>query len=473
MTHTYLPMKIYDRQWADALMSGQIFMRPLADFGCWRVLDQKDLGGEALNNQFRGDIGEGIIRNISPDEKDSFFDALPEELGDHLLGKYYIAEEEKHTRVFSMAKLEYDTERKCYRLLDEKMRQFGDTAVIITNPEEFYQRIVRAYITAFPDRYLVEIGEIVYKDIWKDFGEWGVFAKEQKYSWQKEVRLAARLRPDIVVLPNAPKPEPVLLDIGALADIALEVPVEDLLNGKLPPELQAPELLRKIESCQPKSPGLTDTGKLIAGDFGAIYPDQEWISYWTDRLKLKDDWEPVTLLEKAAPQGKELPRLAFFQKQGQGKLFFHYQTIEIHEDETFTSGLLELVLEALEERFRDRYAPLCSWFHFNLGETGKKYEDKLQIGESFSRQQGDNVQTYCLEKLGLKYRNIFGLDSFDSCWRVSCQFNRQHPVSIDIAEGDNGLAGTKRFFTEAEKQAGEVYTQLEKGEDVYEQFHRL
>lgn len=301
MTHTYLPMKIYDRQWADKLMSGQVFMRPLAEFGSWRVLEQKDLGGEALNNQFRGDIGEGIIRNIGPDEKDAFFDALPEDLRDHLLGKYYIAEEEKHTRVFSMAKLEYDTERKCYRLPDEKMRQFGDTAVIITNPEEFYQRVVRAYMTALPDRYLVEVGEIVYKDIWNDFGEWGVFAKEQKYSWQKEVRLAARLRPDIVALPDAPKPEPVLLDIGALAGIALEISVEDLLNGKLPRELQEPELLRKIESCQPKSPGLTDTGKLIVGDFGAIYPNQDWISYWTDRLKLRDDWEPVTLPEKAAP----------------------------------------------------------------------------------------------------------------------------------------------------------------------------
>lgn len=133
----------------------------------------------------------------------------------------------------------------------------------------------------------------------------------------------------------------------------------------------------------------------------------------------------------------------------------------------------ESVLEALEERFCGRYAPVCSWFHFNLGETGKKYEDKLQIAESFGRQQGDNVQTYCLEKLGLKYRNIFGLDSFDSCWRVSFQINRQQPVNLDLAEGGNSLTGKKRFFTEAEKQAGEVYTKLEKGEDVYEQFHRL
>lgn len=473
MTHTYLPMKIYDRQWADALMSGQVFMRPLADFGSWRVLEQKDLGGETLNNQFRGDIGEGIIRNIGPDERDVFFDSLPEDLKDHVLGKYYIAEEEKHTRIFSMAKLEYDTERKCYQLPDEKIRQFGDTAVIITNPEEFYRRLAGAYMTAFPDRYIVEMGEVVYKDICKDFGEWGIFAKEQKYGWQKEVRLAARLRPDITVLPNAPKPEPAVVNVGSLADIALEVPVEDLLNGKLPPELQAPELLWKIEVCQLKKPGLTDRGKLIAGDFGKIYPDQTWISYWSERLNLKDNWEPVTLLERAAPQGKELPRLAFFQKQGQGKLFFHYQTIEIHENETFTCGLLELVLEALEERFRGRYAPLCSWFHFNLGEAGKKYEDKLQIVESFSRQQGDSLQTYRLEKLGLKYRNIFGLDLFDMCWRVSCQFNRQYPVNIDMAEGDSRLEETRRFFMEVETQAQAVCTQLQKGEDVYEQFHCL
>lgn len=472
MIHTYLPMKIYDRRWADALMQGQVFMRPLAEFGSWRISEQKDLGGEALNNEFRGDVGEGIIRNLRPDEKDDFFEALPEDLKGHILGKYYIAEEEKHTRIFSMAKLEYDPEGNRYLLPNERMREFGDTAVIIVNPEEFYRRLTGACMKAFPDRYIVEMGEITYKDIGKDFGEWGVFAKERKYSWQKEVRLAARLRPDIVVMPNAPKPEPILLEIGSIADIALAMPVEDLLNGKLPPKLQAPELLRKIETCKPKGQGLTDKGKLIAGDFGAIYPDQSWISYWTERLKL-EEWEPVTLLESAVPQGKELPRLAFFHRQGRGKLFFHYQAVEIRENGTFTSGLSELVLEALEERFCGRYAPLCGWFCFNLGEAGKTYEDKLQIAESFSRQQGDILQTFRLEKLGLKYRNIFGLDLFDLCWRVCCQFHLQYQAGTGVAEGGRTLEETKRFFMETERQAESVYMQLEKGADVYEQFHRL
>ena len=55
-----LPVKILEKQWAEKLLDGSVFMRSLYDF---RIMD----------NSFRGDINEGILRNINPKIGDSFF----------------------------------------------------------------------------------------------------------------------------------------------------------------------------------------------------------------------------------------------------------------------------------------------------------------------------------------------------------------------------------------------------------------
>ena len=53
MNHMYLPVKVLDRQWADELMQGYVYMRALEDFGGWRIMEGGAMGGEDLNNDFR------------------------------------------------------------------------------------------------------------------------------------------------------------------------------------------------------------------------------------------------------------------------------------------------------------------------------------------------------------------------------------------------------------------------------------
>ena len=50
----FIPVKITDRKWAEHLLDGEVFMRPLHEFGSWNEKRE-----EAVANQLRGDIHEG------------------------------------------------------------------------------------------------------------------------------------------------------------------------------------------------------------------------------------------------------------------------------------------------------------------------------------------------------------------------------------------------------------------------------
>ena len=132
----YLPIKVMDKKWADELMQGHVFMRPVEEFQKAALSDKKE-----LNNNFRGDVGEGILRNLAPEDRDPFYDGFPDEAKKAMIQRWYLDVGERKTRIFSMARLEYDSEKKAYKAIDDRFFQFGDTAVVITNPAEFYRRL--------------------------------------------------------------------------------------------------------------------------------------------------------------------------------------------------------------------------------------------------------------------------------------------------------------------------------------------
>ena len=177
MNHMYLPVKVLDRQWADELMQGHVYMRALEDFGGWRIMEGGAMGGEDLNNDFRGDVAEGFARNLAPGEPDPIFDNFPQDFKDAMIQRGFIDDAERETRIFSMTRLMYDAETKSYKKLPAELSQFGDTAVIITDPAAFYQRVVAFYHRLYETSFVVEVGEIAYKDIFRDYGDWGLYTK--------------------------------------------------------------------------------------------------------------------------------------------------------------------------------------------------------------------------------------------------------------------------------------------------------
>lgn len=59
----FIPVRILEKEWAERFLSGEIFMRKNANFGTWNRLLMND--DKEINNNYRGDLREGIIENIA------------------------------------------------------------------------------------------------------------------------------------------------------------------------------------------------------------------------------------------------------------------------------------------------------------------------------------------------------------------------------------------------------------------------
>lgn len=138
----FIPVKITDRQWAEKLLDGDVFMRPLSEFGSWgKVEKHRD---KQLNNNFRGDIREGTSAVFSAVQDCGYLDNVDPELRKVIKQINVIEDEVQFFRIFSLYCMEYDIEHDFFFTPDPRIRSFGDTAVIIKDAPEFIERMGKA-----------------------------------------------------------------------------------------------------------------------------------------------------------------------------------------------------------------------------------------------------------------------------------------------------------------------------------------
>lgn len=142
----------------------------------------------------------------------------------NIKGAAYIPflDQDKYTHIYSMSLFLADTQEP----FDERVREFGDTVIVIFDINEFIKRIIVAlkeqnlYAKAKPVTYL-------------DYKEhtWliDVFNKSKEYNFQKEWRIALRK--------NDNKDKPYVLNIGCIKDIAKKKNIVDFKNVKKDHEL--------------------------------------------------------------------------------------------------------------------------------------------------------------------------------------------------------------------------------------------
>jgi hypothetical protein len=99
--------------------------------------------------------------------------------------------------------------------VDSRNQNFGDTFVVVTQPEAFLQRINR---TAEVLGYAVEHGLVQYVNESTYSGPIGTFRKAGSFSYQSEFRIAIR----------AESSKPLTLHIGDISGIAKAGPLADL-----------------------------------------------------------------------------------------------------------------------------------------------------------------------------------------------------------------------------------------------------
>lgn len=261
----YYLVKVTDKQWADKLLDGDIFMRPLSEFG---DLLRRDPG---CSNNFRGDILEGVSHSFSSKDDSSFFrDAIGgEETQPKGMGQF--AECFLQERVFSLYCLEYSEDLSSFIEPDRRLRDFGDTAVIIVDPAVFLRRIFDVLKQQYIDLFWAGAKRVEYFVDLTKLAEYDEFTKHDSYSWQNEYRLALDLNTGLADLQawegmtDACKAmflsqggrvsfhaerKPIVLKIGDIRDACITIPTWDLIDLRFPSD----ERLNHIQVPPPLMP---------------------------------------------------------------------------------------------------------------------------------------------------------------------------------------------------------------------------
>ena len=142
---------------------------------------------------------------------------------------------------------------------------------------------------------------------------------------------------------------------------------------------------------------------------------------------------------------------------------FHYNAIELHEERIVCgeTDIRERLLETLEQQFAGRYMALEYACNLKLGEVSEKYDEKGMISDSFGRSRAGMKCVYRMEKSGIRYRNIFGLDVGEPCWKMMLQCQNSIQMSTPL------------FVAYVQKIVQEIVDAMDGEGDVYEKYHRL
>lgn len=273
----YYLVKIVDKKWAEKLMDGEVFMRAIACFG-----DLSRRSGDS-NNQFRGDSLEGFSFSFEnhhnpyaymEDSNGNISEIVPNQVG--LIDVLTYRE-----KIFCLYALEYNEESGLFIKPDLRIADFGDTAVIIHNPQEFLYRTCSEMLKRFGDDFWTSFMRVNYNVEFSTSQPYDEFCKSPSYSWQKEFRIAldlaqgkfdpdtlsnvtdlARLTfPGKIVEDTNPDSlaDSVILNIGDIRDICVSIPTArfvdcDDIASCIPSQSFPPKLVAPLDVPRPARP---------------------------------------------------------------------------------------------------------------------------------------------------------------------------------------------------------------------------
>lgn len=246
---TTLLAKITKRKYAGKLMQGDVRMNTLHSYSAFANESNSILGvGEPVGMGTKGgkhgiqvDDCEGALcfvdpANLTPDFH-SLLDGAPKEVQAKAHSPFYLEQNTlPYLRLYCMYMLVFDTWREQPTCVDIRLRDFGDTVVLFTDPRAFLTCLARAiykkhgyccYVDAQPVEYLPD----------DNYSLRNEFCKRDVFKWQHEYRLSAGAL-DVPVWEIGPEDdpsqhmirtlEPWSIGVGDLSDIAVMFPLEEL-----------------------------------------------------------------------------------------------------------------------------------------------------------------------------------------------------------------------------------------------------
>ena len=322
------------------------------------------------------------------------------------------------TLSLSLFHLEYG--KSGFKRINPKFKDLGNVAVILLNPQAFMQAVGWGVSVVFPHLCTLEIATAQYKEISYDPENWDLFARPIKESWKKEIFAMARMRPGINAIDEYVASEPVSFDIGDLSEIAICVPVKELINGQFPERLMQPDILSLLQASMPKMSGIQGYVFSAAGNIQEIEPTEEWISQFKSILA-DEEWIANTTIDKLVPGGAAKPRLIFHSIYGDS-LFIGINRIEVrflfYEDKQ--KRLLMNFIELIEKLVNTKFCHMQMELKANLG-TIK--ETKVQRMASFQESKSyvvNNLEVF--HRIEADYNlktNIMGVTASQRAWHYT------------------------------------------------------
>ena len=236
-TGTYFLIKILDKKWVDKFLDGEIFMRYLGYFGLY---NQMMSGDSSVNNNFRGDGTEGLGTSTGKPQGDTWID-----------GAYESRLEQN--KIFCLYSLDVSEENGWIAPIDPRMQDFGDTAIIILDGNEFLRRVHKAFTNRFGSAFKTSYKRVRYNLDFSKACSYSEFNKDASYAWQREFRISLDLSEkrvskrtwdsmsDFVRIQYPWKvdnddnsdfnAEALTIHIGDIRDICMEVPTSEFVKN--------------------------------------------------------------------------------------------------------------------------------------------------------------------------------------------------------------------------------------------------
>ena len=145
----------------------------------------------------------------------------------------------QYYKVLCFYSLLYDASNDWFIAPDPRLAEFGDTAFVIIDMDEFMRRMLRALLDKYGEHSIFLADTVNYFNQSVTRKLQPLFEKDESYSWQNEYRIAfSRLADpnDPYVIENHLEGkmlldlDPVILQIGDIRDIVTAYPVEKLID---------------------------------------------------------------------------------------------------------------------------------------------------------------------------------------------------------------------------------------------------
>ena len=309
-----------------------------------------------------------------------------------------------------------------FKRVNHKFKNLGDVAVILLNLQIFVQALSWGVSSVFPPLRALEIATAQYKEISYELENWDLFTRPTKERWKKEIFVMARIRQGINSVDEYIASEPVSVDIGDLSEIAICVPVKDLIMGKIPERLIQPDILALLQSSKPKMSGIQGYVFSVVGNIQEIEPTEEWINQFKSILP-DEEWKANTIIDKFVVDGEAKPRLIIHSIYGDS-IFIGINRIEVRFlffEEKQKQLLLDFIT-LVEKRVNTKFCHMQIELNANLG-TIK--EDRIQGMTSFQESKSyvvNNLEVF--HRIEADYNlktNIMGVTTSQRAWHYTIQ----------------------------------------------------